>query len=273
MILSKKKVENFRRLVLDHYREHRRNLPWRRTKNPYRILLSEIMLQQTQADRVVQFYECFLRRFPTIHRLASASVRDVLAAWQGLGYNRRALALHKTAKRILAEYQGKIPNRRDALEELPGIGPGTAGAILAYAYGIPSPFIETNIRRAFIHHFFPKQSRIDDRDILPLVEGSLDRRNPREWYFALMDYGAYLRRLPANPNARSKYYKRQLPFIGSNRELRGKLLCLLIREGALTMEMLKRHFPGKSGQIEKLAEALTRDGFAVRRGKNIAIAS
>ena len=118
----------FRKQILQHYRLTGRDLPWRRTRDPYRILVSEIMLQQTQAERVKTFYEKFIKRFPNFAALAKAKKSDVLGAWQGLGYNRRALALHKIAGIVVKKYNGQLPREREALESLPGVGPYTAGA-------------------------------------------------------------------------------------------------------------------------------------------------
>ena len=182
----------FRRTVLEHYRASKRDLPWRRTRDAYRILVSEVMLQQTQVARVQTFYENFIKKFPSFATLARSKKSDVLRAWQGLGYNRRALALKELAVIIVKKYGSKLPRDRKTLESLPGVGPYTAGAVRAFAWGQPDVFIETNIRRVFIHFFFPRRKKVSDREILLLVEKTLDRRDVRAWYFALMDYGAML---------------------------------------------------------------------------------
>ena len=180
------RVSDFKKTVWAHYRKHRRDFPWRNTKDPYQILVSEIMLQQTQAPRVIGFYDRFLKKFPTASVLANAPLSTVLSLWRGLGYNRRALMLKRATKTIS---DSGMPRTRKELEELPGVGPATAGAVLAYAFQVSTPFIETNIRRTFIHEFFPRRKNVSDEEILPLVEKSLKNVNPREWYYALMDYG------------------------------------------------------------------------------------
>ena len=164
-------------------------MPWRTTRDPYSILVSEIMLQQTQVERVKTKYTEFLAAFPTIESLASSLLTDVLRTWQGLGYNRRAIALKRCAEEIVSRYSGQFPRDTAELETLPGIGPYTARAVAAFAFGMAEPLIETNIRTVFIHFFFHGRDRVSDREIMPLVARTLDRHNPREWYYALMDFG------------------------------------------------------------------------------------
>ena len=259
-IANNANARTFRRIIWKHYRAHGRNLPWRNTRNPYRILVSEIMLQQTQVSRVLLYYPTFLKRFPNFRALHRAPMREVLAMWQGLGYNRRALALKKTAEAVISRHGGKLPKDRDALLALPGIGQSTAGAVLAFAYHIPAPFIETNIRRVFIHHFFPRRKKVHDEEILKLVAATVSKINPREWYWALMDYGAYLAGTVENPNKRSAHYTRQSKFEGSNRQLRGKLLKFFAARQSATAGELRRAFPREPRLIRAL-RALIAEGF------------
>lgn len=238
----------------------RHNLPWRTTKNPYRILVSEVMLQQTQVSRVLEKYPQFLKAFPTIETLAEAPLSEVLKVWQGMGYNRRGLALKRMAEKVVTEFKGKVPRERHDLESLPGIGPYTAGAVRAFAFDEPEIFIETNIRRIFIHHFFKNKEGISDREIMPLVEATLDRTRPREWYWALMDYGSHLPKIAKkNSNTQSKHYVRQSTFKGSLRELRGKILRELGKEPT-TLVSLRRSC-NNDKRIEEGLEALTKDGL------------
>ena len=269
-------IGRFRTLVWGYYRAHGRDLAWRRTKNPYRILVSEIMLQQTQVSRVAPFYEKFIKQFPTFRALAEARTADVLHAWQGLGYNRRALALQKIAAMVVRDHNGKLPNDRGVLEALPGIGRGTSGSLLAFIFNEPVVFIETNIRRAFIYHFFPNRENVSDAELEPLIEKALDRRRPREWYYALMDYGAMLgeksrARSGSNPNARSRHYARQSKFAGSDRELRGRLLRLFLKEKKIAAASLPRKLAEPSARVTRVANGLARDGFLERKGKWLAI--
>ena len=182
LYLSAREIARFRTRIYRHYQTHGRSLPWRETRDPYAILVSEVMLQQTQVARVLGKYGEFLARFPDFAHLAAAPLPEVLAAWQGLGYNRRALALKHLAVKVMAEHGGRLPRSEAALRRLPGIGPGTAGAVLAFAFEEPAVFIETNIRRVFLHCFFPGQEGVRDRHLLPYVAATLDRRRVRPWY-------------------------------------------------------------------------------------------
>jgi A/G-specific adenine glycosylase len=187
-------ISLFQQMVLDYYRDHGRPMAWRDTTDPYRIFVSEIMLQQTQVERVTVKYPEFLTAFPDFRTLAQAPLADILAAWQGMGYNRRALSLQKCAQRVMDEYSGTLPADVDTLATFPGIGRATASSICAFAFNMPVVFIETNIRRVFIHYFFPDADAISDIEILPLAEKSVYRENPRVWYWALMDLGTALKK-------------------------------------------------------------------------------
>jgi A/G-specific adenine glycosylase len=272
---------DFRAVVLRHYREHGRDLPWRRTRDPYDILVSEIMLQQTQVSRVLPKYDSFLSLFPDPRTLAEAPLSAVLAAWQGLGYNRRALALHKAARTMTSQHGGRIPSSVTELRRLPGIGPATAAAVCVFAYGEPLVFIETNIRSAFLHHFFRECFSVPDADILPLIETTLDRENPRDWYYALMDYGAWVKRTQPNPSRRSKHHTKQSSFPGSRRQLRAQVLRLLLERNtanppsagsgvdmvtSLDLADIAALLPGWDPQeIQVVVGGLVREGFLVAR--------
>ncbi len=267
-------IIDFRGRVLAHYRDHARDLPWRKTGDPYKILVSEIMLQQTQVSRVMGKWERFVDTFPDFTRLAAAPLIDVLTVWRGLGYNRRALYLMETARVVVLQYGGRLPDSPDDLVKLPGIGPNTAGAIAAFVFNLPSVFIETNIRSAFIHHFFTERDRVRDAEILPLIEAALDRDNPRIWYWALMDYGAMIKEITENPSRRSARHTRQSPFSGSNREIRGAILKLLVaanREtgrGEMTEAEIISALPMEPGRIHTSLTRLIEEGFIVReRGR------
>jgi A/G-specific adenine glycosylase len=247
----------FKKAIWKHYAKHRRSFPWRERPKKmtdaawvYRVVISEIMLQQTQAPRVVEKFNSFMKKFPDFPALARAPLQKVLAEWQGLGYNRRGLYLKKMAEIIVGKYAGKIPRTKTELVDLPGIGPHTAGSILAFAFNIAEPFIETNIRTVYIHFFFKKtqgtktEDRIDDKKIHALVAQTIDQTNPREWFFALMDYGVYLKRTARltqeqDPAKRSKHYKKQSAFRGSNRELRAALLRKILEKPTTTANLLK----------------------------------
>jgi A/G-specific adenine glycosylase len=270
-LLSTRQVRNFRNIVYTHCKEHRRELPWRHTHDPYGILVSEIMLQQTQVARVVGKYEEFMRRFPDIETLASAPLRDVLAVWQGLGYNRRALALKKLAEAVVKELDGTIPRDMRSLARLPGIGKATAHAIQAFAYNQPVVFVETNIRTVFIHHFLTERNDIKDTELIPLVALTVDTENPRRWYNALMDYGAWLKKQYANPGRISAHYRKQAPFEGSDRQVRGVILKTLMIK-TYTEEELTAVLPFDPDLVRKNMTQLAREGLIKMNKSRVSIA-
>lgn len=238
-------IAEFQKLVWEYYHTHgRHDLPWRQplpdgTFDPYRIGVSEIMLQQTQVPRVLPKFAAFLSTFPTFNDLAAAPLGDVLRAWSGLGYNRRAKFLWQAAQVVAAEYGGHLPQTATELTRLPGIGSNTAGAVMAYAYNKPVIFIETNIRTVYIHHFFNGQAAVHDRDIADVVARTVPD-NAREWYWALMDYGSHLKQTVGNTARKSVHYTKQSAFEGSKRQIRGMILKLL-GENALTVAELQAH--------------------------------
>lgn len=221
--------------VWRNYAERGRHFPWRETADPYAIMVSEFMLQQTQTVRVIPKYEAWLLRFPTVQSVADAMLSDVLSLWSGLGYNRRAKFLYEACKKICAEHGGCLPRDAELLDELPGIGAYTARAIAAFAFNAAEVFIETNIRSAFIHFFFSDAESVSDAEILPLVERTLDAENPRVWYYALMDYGAEIKHTTVNPSRKSASYAKQSAFKGSFRQARGAILRQLSQSGAASL--------------------------------------
>ncbi len=266
-----KKEKQFVITVWEHYRcAGRHDLPWRRTRDPYRILVSEVMLQQTQVDRVIPKYRDFLKQFPTLASLARAPLGDVLRAWQGLGYNRRAKMLHECAKTIVGILRGRTPKSHEELVKLPGVGNYTAGAVMAFAWNIPVSIIETNIRSAIIHHFFKDDTDIPDTRAIRYIEHTLDRENPREWYYALMDYGSYLKKKFGNPNQRSKHYAKQSAFKGSDRQIRGAIVRLLAKGKATRAQMLER-LDFEDLRIDAQLARLKDERMVVRTGKTYSL--
>ena len=221
------KIQEFQNLVWDFAAQHTRAMPWRTKVEPYYVLVSEVMLQQTQVERVVPKFEAFVVRFPTVQSLANAPLSDVLVAWNGLGYNRRAKFLWLAAQKITTNFAGQVPRTQPELVGLPGVGPNTAGAILAYSFNQPVVFIETNIRSVYLHHFFNDAEKVSDKQILELIQQTLSREHPREWYWALMDYGAHLKRQGNGRLAQSAHHKKQAPLKGSLREMRGRIIKTL----------------------------------------------
>jgi A/G-specific adenine glycosylase len=264
--LSAQIIFAFRTMIYMYHRSHPRPMPWRETTNPYHILVSEIMLQQTQVDRVKLKYAEFLHVFPDVHELAIAPLSEVLQVWQGLGYNRRAMYLKRCAEKIVHQYAGQFPQTIDEMQSLPGIGPYTARAIAAFAFNVAEPLIETNIRALFIHFFFHGHEQVCDSEIIPLIAVTLDRDNPREWYYALMDYGVMLKQTRSNPGRRSKHHTHQTRFEGSNRQLRSRLLREIIAQPGITLEKLLTTLTSEQESVEHNLKALQQEGFLMKRG-------
>jgi A/G-specific adenine glycosylase len=229
------------------------------------------MLQQTQVERVIDKYNAFITRFPDFRTLSRASLRSVLKAWQGLGYNRRAVALHTLAKEVVKNMEGQLPSSPDILETLPGIGKATAASICAFAFNKPVVFIETNIRRVFIHFFFHDKTNVSDKEILPLVEKSLVPSNAGQWYSALMDYGSMMKKSIPNPNIKSRHYSRQSPFEGSNRQLRGKIIRFITKAGTLTAARLIEQTEADPEKVRTVLKKLQKEGFMQKIGRGFTI--
>lgn len=229
-------ASDLNQIIYKHYNRHSRaDLPWRIDVSPYAVTVSEIMLQQTQVQRVVPKFKQFMKVFPDWDTLAEAEFSQVLTCWQGLGYNRRARYLHNMAKQVVESYGGKLPATIKELVEFKGVGINTAGAILVYAFNEPYIFIETNIRSVFIYHLFADGEVIDDKDIIDQIERYLDYDNPREWYWAVMDYGTWLKSKTKNPSRRSAKYSKQTPFMGSQREVRSIVTKYVMTHGPVTI--------------------------------------
>lgn len=264
--VSDDKIVSFQRFIWSFYRNQGRSFAWRNNNDPYAVVVSEIMLQQTQTYRVEPKFDLFMAEFPTIEALADASLQDVLAAWQGLGYNRRALALQSIAQRVVNDYGGMVPKDPEVLVTFKGIGPATAASICAFAFNRPTVFIETNIRSVFIHSFFQGRKAVHDKEIMPLVAATLDRENPREWYYALMDYGVHLKKEKGNPSRKSKHHTKQSRFEGSDRQLRGAIVRAVTRVGKIAETELMRIVKEKDEKrFKQIVEQLEKEGFLSRK--------
>lgn len=254
-------LESFKKFIWDFYQQNRRDFAWRNTNNPYHILVSEVMLQQTQTHRVIAKYEEFITAFPTMQALAESSLRDVLSVWQGLGYYRRARYLHQLVQIVVNEYGGMLPQDIKILQTLPGIGPGTAGSIGAFAFNQPTVFIETNIRTVFIHYFFQNKIGVTDKEIMPLIAATVDQHNPREWYYALMDYGVWCKAQQSNPSRKSAHYTKQSKFEGSDRQIRAKILKIITEKEKISHGDLLSVIDQNVSRIEKIIDKLISEGF------------
>ena len=270
--LSKERIRQFRTVVYTHFRKRGRTLPWRTDYNPYHILVSEIMLQQTQVERVSEKFTGFIERFPAVTDLAEAPLSEVLALWQGLGYNRRAKALKEAAEMIVNRFDGRVPATPEELIRLPGIGAATAASITAFAFDKPALFLETNIRTVLIHHFFGGKNRIDDHELLRVAGMVLDRRNPRKWYSALMDYGTVLKKEVGNLSRRSVAYKKQTPFEGSRRQVRGAVLRFLLGKKSAGSAVIAEGTGKKKEVVAEVLEELVDEGILIKKNRSFRIA-
>lgn len=248
----------------------RHDLPWRKNQHPYRVLVSEVMLQQTQVARVIPKYQAFLREFPTVQKLAAAPLFRVLQLWQGLGYNRRAKLLHATAQAVVSGYRGRFPRDEATLRALPGVGPYTAAAIMAFAYNEPTVLIETNVRTVFIHHCFKEATGVPDTKLLPLIAATVPSDRARDWYAALMDYGSYLKREHGNVSRRSRTYVKQSRFAGSNRQVRGAIVrALSAAPAGYAVAALTKHLMREGvavTDISKQLRELCTEGLIIKAG-------
>jgi len=282
--MAKNEIEPFRKIVWAHYKKFgRHDLPWRKTHNPYKILVSEVMLQQTRVERVVPFYKKFIRQFPTADRLASAPLASVLRSWQGLGYNRRAKMLREAAQalaRLNLDARSQRFNPVAELEKLPGVGPYTANAIRAFSYNENVIVIETNIRTVVMHHFFstaPEQKgmiyhtgtrKVCDKEIEGILEKALPKGRAKEWYSALMDYGAYLKKSGVRVNAKHANYVKQKKFSGSLREARGAILRELINTSCRSTHLVTLLGPLRRAQLRAALRALETEGL-IRKDNSV----
>lgn len=270
-----------------------RPMPWREDIRPYYVLVSELMLQQTQVARVIPKFNDFIERFPNEAALASASLSDVLTLWQGLGYNRRAKYLHESAKMIMNDFEGIFPSNEQDILKLPGVGKNTAGAIQAYAFNRPVLFVETNVRTVYIHHFFKDDFDIDDKAILQIMQETVpwakgkeqpDRFShksdgamrktvglsyfrPREFYWALMDYGSLLKASGVRNIDQSRHYKKQSALEGSVRQVRGRIIRELT-SGGLSEERLRANIFADH-RYESALNGLIKDGLVRRTGETL----
>lgn len=267
--------------VAERGRELYRDHPWRNTRDPYAVLLSEVMLQQTQVVRVVPRWEAWLEEFPTLDTLAAAPLEVVLLAWQGLGYNRRAIALKRTAEQVVDRFGGVLPSDEVALRSLPGVGPATAAGVRAFAFDLPGVYLETNVRAVFLHELFADRDGVKDGELSPLVSAAVEEAarqgvSPRAWYYALLDYGAQLKRELPNPSRRSAHHVRQSRFEGSRRQKRAWLVRAVVSGPGRTAEeladdlALAERTAGRPApdprDVAGVLRELARDGFIAREG-------
>ncbi len=274
--VTRKQSEKLSAALWNYYDQHgRHELAWRKKHSAYAVVVSEIMLQQTQVVRVQEYFKNWMKKYPNWSALASASLRDVLISWQGLGYNRRGKYLHDIAKIVTEQYGGKLPSDRESLQALPGIGHYTAGSVRAFACNESDIFLETNIRTVLFYHLYDYKNTsiksVHDKELLHVLEKYLlhDPRateNPREFYWAMMDYGSHLKQTVGNLNTRSRSHAKQTRFEGSRRQLRAQLLRYILAEPRTEKEILKQGTSDREMTLGLLAE-LIKEG-SVKKEQN-----
>ncbi|MEY8562935.1 adenine glycosylase [Eggerthellaceae bacterium 3-80] len=262
--------------VLTEGQKYKRTLPWRYIDDPYAVLVSEVMLQQTQVSRVLPRWERFLALFPTLDALAAADQATVLEQWQGLGYNRRALALRRCAEICAQNYGGNLPKDINELMALPGIGPATAAGVRSFAYNLPSVYLETNVRTVFLHELFPDEENVTDKQLVPYIEKTCPEDDPRTWYYALLDYGAHLKSSIGNASRRSAHYAKQSTFEGSRRQKRAFLVREVLAEPGISVDALAEKLATfeqqhareaiSQAEVEDILNDLVSEGFFARTG-------
>ncbi len=271
MVLTPPQVLSFQQKIYNYYQRFGRSFPWRGSGvTPYEILVSEVMLQQTQSQRVIPKYRAFIQKLPDFLALATAPQSQVLLLWSGLGYNRRALFLKRCAQEVMDKYRGILSADELVLKQLPGIGTYTAAAIAAFAFNKPVVLIETNVRTVFIQEFFEHKKDINDDELLPLIKQVLDYGNPRRWYWALMDYGAHLKKQLGNLNRKSAHYTKQSKFVGSDRQIRGMILKLLLTKPRTEKEVIT-HISGNALLVKQIIDTLRAEGFITITNNQVSI--
>ncbi|MDR0784615.1 MAG: A/G-specific adenine glycosylase [Treponema sp.] len=264
-MFSSESISAFKTEVNAFFTQQGRSFPWRENTTPWGVAVSEFMLQQTQTERVTPFFKRWMERWPTPAALADASLEDALREWVGLGYNKRCRFLKECARVICVKHGGKVPETPAELTQLPGVGAYTAGAVACFAYNYPSVFIETNIRATILNFFFKDAASVSDKKLVPILEEALDRENPRQWYWALMDYGAALKKTGENPSRRSAHYAKQSTFDGSFRQLRGKVVRSLAIDGKANAEELAFRTGIAPDDLYRALSALNRDSIVAEQ--------
>ena len=263
MNLSTDTIEAFQNKILNWYQQNKRDLPWRNTTNPYFIHVSEIMLQQTQVERVKKYYETFLNKYPNLETLAEAQTPELLATWQGLGFNNRVLRLREATKQILQNYKGRYPQQLKQLTSLPGVGEYTASAILAFAFNIEAPVVDTNIRRVLIYELNLDEN-ISIKKLQEIALQITPKGKARQWNNALMDYSSLI---TTASKTQIKSQGTQGKFEGSTRQVRSTIVKELLKNNSITKQSIKEQFPQHN--IEKILNSLEKDNIIKTQNRRI----
>lgn len=270
--MTKKQKEHCREL-LDWYKDNGRDLPWRRTNVPYRILISEVMLQQTQVSRVVEKYKAFLKQFPNTKQLAEASTSDVIKAWKGLGYNRRALFLQRTAQAIRKDFAGKFPKTLAELKTLPGVGDYTARAVLSFAFEQPTPVLDTNHRKFYQKTFFGDTIRTDKEllkkaeEVVAWISSAYGTDAVYDWNQALMDWVSANSKIYILPK---KKKNKAVPFKKTDRYVRGRIIDILREHERVSLLSLRKRFDMLTDErFQHILTGLKKDKLIVQEKRSI----
>lgn len=265
--MTSKQIDEFQNEVLTFYKHNKRKMAWRDISNPYKIFVSEMMLQQTQVERVKIKYAEFIKKFPTIQSVAQAEKTEILITWQGLGYNRRALFIKRSCEEIILNHNGKFPKDFITLQILPGIGPSTAGAICAFAYNQPVTFIETNVRAVILHFFFKNKEKISDKEVFTVLGKVTPKTiSSRDWYYALYDYGTFLKKTIGKKkktelHKQSKHYNKQSKFEGSFRQKRSNVLKLKLAQPDISEIEIISQLKITEQELDDVLFSLDKDGM------------
>ena len=255
---NQESVRKFQKMIMSWWKENRRNLPWRNNPSPYKVLVSEIMLQQTQVSRVIPKFLEFLNEFPTLEHLASANTKHLLTVWSGLGYNRRALWLKEAAGEIVK--RKRFPEEVDELRELKGIGSYTSRSILIFAFNRNLAAVDTNIRRIFIALGFANEDA-SEKELQEIADALLLKGRSSDWHNALMDYGSTVL---TSSSTGIEPTSKQSRFTGSARKVRGRIVRMLTQSESLSIDEIISQLSEKnkdSVNLREVLEQLTQDNL------------
>ena len=266
-MMSQWKKQTFQKKIFQWWKVNKRDLPWRHTHDPYKILVSEVMLQQTTVSRVLTKYPVFIKAYPTVKDLANASSGDILRIWKGMGYNRRALYLLQTAKTIHEKYYNKFPISEQLLSKLPGLGKYTARAVLVFAFRKDIAMVDTNIRQILTHFFFHDKPQ-SEKIIQELADQLVPIGKSWEWHQAMMDYGAMNASEWRRPERSRRMERKPTPFKETNRYFRGRIIDLLREKSYKEKELIENLYleygKDKIFYID-LLKKLEKDGLVVQK--------
>ena len=268
MELTVNQITDFQKKIWLFWKENQRDLPWRETTDPYKIFISELMLQQTQVDRVILKYIEFIKKYPTMNSIVKATDAEIIRLWKGLGYNRRALYARKAMEYLLKHFNGIFPTNEKDLRKLPGIGEYTAKAILSFALHQKVTLIDTNIRQV-VEVEFAGGKKLPEHTLFLIVKKIMPKKETWLWHQALMDYNA----LFLSKNKERKKAVNKIPFKKSNRYVRGRIIDLLRTKSYLKVKLITamKNYEKSKEDVEKAVNTLIKDGLIVQKGNTYSL--